>query len=89
LAARELVSIVRLWESGDREAAEAGWESLLPLLHYENRQCGLSAAKAVLAEGGVIRSGTTRAPFPVPRPQSLAELIRLARKREIFALNWA
>lgn len=89
LAARELVSIVGLWASGDREAAEADWESLLPLLHYENRQCGLSAAKAVLAEGGVIRSGTTRAPFPMPRPESLAELIKLARKRDVFALNWS
>ena len=43
--------------AGDRDAAVAAYERWLPLINYENRQCGLLAAKALMKEGGVIRSG--------------------------------
>lgn len=89
LAARELVAILAAWQSGDRDEAEALWESLLPLLHYENRQCGLAAAKAVLAEGGVIASDRTREPFPTLPEPTRTTLVRLARRRHVFALDWA
>lgn len=89
LAGRELVEILRRWQSGDRDGAERQWESLLPLLHYENRQCGPAAAKAILAEGGVIASECTRSPFPgLPEP-TRTTLVRLARRRDVFALDWA
>ncbi|WP_230208264.1 dihydrodipicolinate synthase family protein [Microlunatus sp. Gsoil 973] len=89
LAAAELVSIMRRWTAGDSWGAEEEWERLLPLLHYENRQCGLAAAKAVLAAGGVITSDRTRAPFQ-PLPAATRDtLIDLARRRDAFALRWA
>ncbi|SDT47571.1 dihydrodipicolinate synthase family protein [Microlunatus soli] len=88
-ASRELVDILRSWQSGDRDGAEQQWETLLPLLHYENRQCGPAAAKAILAEGGVIASERTRSPFPGLDEPTRTTLVRLARRRELFALNWA
>lgn len=89
LAVKELTSIMRHWSAGEQQAAEDAWDALLPLLHYENRQCGLAAAKAVLAAGGVIGSDRTRAPFPALAPATRETLIKLARKRDLFALSWA
>lgn len=89
LASRELVGILRSWQSGDRDGAEHQWETLLPLLHYENRHCGPAAAKAILAEGGVIASERTRSPFPGLSEPTRTTLVRLARRRDLFALNWA
>ena len=43
--------------AGDREAAVAAYGRWLPLINYENRQCGLLAAKALMEAGGVIRCG--------------------------------
>lgn len=89
LAVKELTSIVGHWASGDQQTAEDEWEALLPLLHYENRQCGLAAAKTVLAAGGVIGSDRTRAPYPALAAVTRETLIKLARRRDLFALNWA
>ena len=41
-------------------AAYARW---LPLINYENRQCGLQAAKILMQEGGVIGSEAVRHPL--------------------------
>jgi len=84
-----LADVVARYHAGDRAGAVAGWERVLPLIHYENRQCGLTAAKIVLAEGGVIRSARTRAPFPEVGPRTRAELLELARSRDVLALRWA
>jgi 2-keto-3-deoxy-L-arabinonate dehydratase len=84
-----LADVVTRYHAGDRPGAVRRWEQVLPLIHYENRQCGLTAAKIVLAEGGVIRSARTRAPFPEVGPQTRAELLELARGRDVLALRWA
>jgi 2-keto-3-deoxy-L-arabinonate dehydratase len=89
LATAELVSIMEHWQAGETGTAEDEWEALLPLLHYENRQCGLAAAKVILAEGGLISSARTRSPFGSLPPATRATLIELARRRDIFALRWA
>ena len=36
---------------------------ILPLINYENRQCGLRATKTVMMEGGVIKSDAVRHPL--------------------------
>lgn len=85
----ELGDIVRQWLAGDHDTATRAWEGLLPLIHYENRQCGLHATKVVLHEGGVIDSAATRAPFPPLRQQARERLIAMAKERDVFALRWA
>jgi 4-hydroxy-tetrahydrodipicolinate synthase len=84
-----LAAVVRDHHAGDRAAAVAEWERVLPLIHYENRQCGLAAAKIVLAEGGIIASARTRAPFPEVGAVVRDELLELARNRDALALRWA
>jgi 4-hydroxy-tetrahydrodipicolinate synthase len=85
----ELGAIVRRYFSGDRAGAVSAWEDLLPLIHFENRQCGLRAQKILLAEGGIIGSDRTRAPLGPVSPRTGRGLIELARSRDLLVLRWA
>ena len=53
---------------GQRDAAIAVYERWLPLINYENKQCGLRATKALMAEGGIIASEAVRHPTPPLAP---------------------
>lgn len=80
--------IIHRWHDGDREGARELWEAWLPMIHYENRQCGLRGTKALMAEGGIIASETTRAPFgPLPAPIREG-LLAHARRRDPLVLRW-
>jgi 2-keto-3-deoxy-L-arabinonate dehydratase len=85
----ELGQIVRGYRSGDRPGAVRAWEDLLPLIHFENRQCGLRAQKILLAEGGIIASERTRAPFGPVSPRTRRGLIELAAARDLLIMRWA
>ena len=85
----ELGWIVRGYLSGDRTGAVRDWEDLLPLIHFENRQCGLRAQKILLAEGGIIASDRTRAPFGPVSARTRRGLIELARARDLLIMRWA
>jgi 2-keto-3-deoxy-L-arabinonate dehydratase len=76
------------WAAGDRAAARAAYERWLPLINYENRQCGFATAKILMKAGGVIRCDNVR--HPLRRPPLVIEqgLIELAREREVLALRW-
>jgi 4-hydroxy-tetrahydrodipicolinate synthase len=75
--------------AGDREAAMAAYQRWLPLINYENRQCGLLAAKVLMQEGGVIRCETTRHPVPPLHPATRAGLIEIARRTDPLVLRWS
>jgi 4-hydroxy-tetrahydrodipicolinate synthase len=83
-----IVEIMRRWGSGDRQGARDVWEQWLPMIHYENRQCGLRATKVLMAEGGIIASEATRSPFgPLP-PAIRVGLLDHARRRNPLVLRW-
>ncbi len=85
----ELGQIVRRYLAGDRPSAVSAWEDLLPLIHFENRQCGLRAQKILLAEGGIIACERTRAPFGPVSPRTRRGLIELAAARDLLIMRWA
>jgi 2-keto-3-deoxy-L-arabinonate dehydratase len=85
----ELGQIVRRYRSGDRPGAVSAWEALLPLIHFENRQCGLRAQKILLAEGGIIACDRTRAPFGPVSPRTRRGLIELAARHDLLITRWA
>jgi len=85
----ELGQVVRSYLSGDRPGAVRAWEELLPLIHFENRQCGLRAQKILLREGGIIASDRTRAPFGTVSPRTRRGLIELAAARDLLIMRWA
>lgn len=80
--------IIESHAKGNRYAAMAGYEKILPLINYENRQCGLRAAKAVMMEGGVIASDHVRHPLKPLHPASREGLLELARAVNPVALRW-
>lgn len=84
-----LGEVMRLWFASDRAGATALWESWLPMIHYENRQCGLLATKVLMEEGGIIASAATRAPFRGLSGATRAGLIAHARRRNPLILRWA
>ena len=73
---------------GQRELALAAYAKILPLINYENRQCGLRAAKTVMMEGGVIRSDAVRHPLEALHPATRKGLLELARTAAPLALRW-
>ncbi len=73
---------------GRREAALAAYGRVLPLINYENRQCGLRATKAAMMEGGVIGSDAGRHPLEPLHPATRAGLLELARPLDLLALRW-
>lgn len=73
---------------GDRAQAKRVYERLLPLINFENRQCGWRASKAVMKEGGVITSEHVRHPVAPLHPETRAQLLELAREVDPLALKW-
>ena len=74
--------------AGRRKQAAELYARILPLINYENRQCGLRASKTVMAEGGVIKSDAVRHPLERLHPATRAELLELAREIQPLALRW-
>lgn len=80
--------IVDDYHAGRREDAVAGYTRWLPLINYENRQCGLLAAKALMKEGGVIACEAPRHPLQPLHPAIRAGLIETARRLDPLVLRW-
>ena len=80
--------VITAHAAGDRAGAAAGYARILPLINYENRQCGLRACKTVMMEGGVIGSDVVRHPMPQLHPATRAGLLELARELNPVALTW-
>lgn len=81
--------IVDDYAAGRREAAVAGYERWLPLINYENRQCGLAACKVLMKEGGIIASDSVRHPLLPLAADSRSGLIEIARRLDPLVLRWA
>ena len=74
--------------AGRRAQAVAGYGRILPLINFENRQCGLRATKTVMKEGGVIKSDAVRHPLEPLHPATRAGLLELAAEVSPVALRW-
>jgi 2-keto-3-deoxy-L-arabinonate dehydratase len=81
--------IIEAHHAGDRDKAFALYQQWLPLINYENRQCGLLAAKSLMKEGGVIACEAPRHPLPAMHPETRAGLIETARRLDPLVLRWA
>jgi dihydrodipicolinate synthase/N-acetylneuraminate lyase len=84
-----LGEVVRAHLSGQRETAIQLYERSLPLINFENRQCGLRATKVLMHEGGIIGSERTRHPQRPLHPATRASLVELARRLDPLILRWA
>ncbi len=81
-------TVVRNHAAGDRQEAAAQYARILPLINYENRQCGLRAAKTLMMEGGVIKSDAVRHPLEPLHAATRGGLLEIARELAPLALRW-
>lgn len=84
-----LGTVVRTYLDGRREEAIALYERHLPLINYENKQCGLLATKAMMFAGGILASEHARHPLSPLHPAIRAGLMELARRLDLLVLKWA
>jgi 2-keto-3-deoxy-L-arabinonate dehydratase len=80
--------IVDAYSAGRRDEAAELYQRWLPLIYYENRQCGLLAAKALMKEGGVIACEAPRHPVAPLLPAVRAGLLDTARRLDPLVLRW-
>jgi 2-keto-3-deoxy-L-arabinonate dehydratase len=80
--------VVEHHRAGRRAEAAASYARILPLINYENRQCGLRAAKTAMREGGVIANDTVRHPTAPLNEAQRSALLEIARDLNPLALRW-
>jgi 4-hydroxy-tetrahydrodipicolinate synthase len=80
--------IIDPYIAGRRDEAAMAYERWLPLINYENRQCGLLACKVLMKEGGVIASEAVRHPIQPLHPETRIGLIEIARRLDPMVLRW-
>ena len=80
--------VVQQHLAGRRKEAASAYQRILPLINFENRQCGLRACKTVMQEGGVIKSDAVRHPLEALHPATREGLLELARDLDPLALRW-
>ena len=81
--------VIRNYLAGDKAGAGSEYDRILPLINFENRQCGLLATKIVMCAGGVIASDFVRHPLKPLHPATRARLLEMASTFDLLALRWA
>lgn len=81
--------IVDDYFAGNRASAMKHYARCLPLINYENRQCGLLTAKVLMKEAGIINSDIGRHPLPSVHPATRTGLLEIARELNARVLSWA
>ena len=80
--------ILDAYVAGDTELAAQHYQEWLPLINYENRQGGLASCKALMKEGGIIKSDAVRHPLAAMHPATREGLIKIARRLDPLVLRW-
>ena len=80
--------LVKSYIIGNKKEAENEYNRVLPLINYENRQCGFRATKTVFKEGGVIKSDVCRHPIPSLDKNTKKGLLDLANNYDLIAMKW-
>ncbi len=74
--------------SGDRSAALAAYERVLPAINHENRQCQFRACKEAMKAGGVFASAFCRHPIQPLPDWARDEMLNLIRPLDPVVLSW-
>jgi len=80
--------VVTHYLAARRDEAAASYARVLPLINFENRQCGLRATKEAMVEGGVIASARVRHPLAPLHPATREGLFELLRPLDPVVLRW-
>jgi len=75
--------------AGDRETAARTYHQILPVINFENRQCGFRACKEAMVAGGGIKSAFCRHPIPALPGVVRQQLLDLLQPYDPVVLRWA
>ena len=64
------------------------YNDILPLINFENRQCGFRGTKTVMKEGGVIKSDFCRHPIKPLDTETKKLLFNFANKYDLLTYKW-
>jgi dihydrodipicolinate synthase/N-acetylneuraminate lyase len=84
-----LAQVVSAYLDGHRDMAVERYERVLPLINFENKQCGLRATKAAMHAGGIIACDLVRHPLAPLHPATRDGLLEIARRLDALILRWA
>ena len=89
LLPEKIAPVIDHFLKNEKEKAEEIYNHILPLINFENRQCGFRGTKTVMKEGGVIKSDFCRDPIKPLDPDTKNLLLNFAKKYELISYNWA
>ena len=88
LLPEKIAPVIDHFWNNEKEKAEEVYNNILPLINFENRQCGFRATKTVMKEGGVIKSDFCRDPIQTLDPDTKKLLLNFAKKYDLLTYKW-
>ena len=88
LLPEKIAPVIDYFWNNEKDKAEEIYNNILPLINFENRQCGFRATKTVMKEGGVIKSDFCRDPIKPLDLDTKNLLLNYAKRYDLLSYNW-
>ena len=88
LLPEKIAPVIDHFWNNEKEKAEEVYNNILPLINFENRQCGFRATKTVMKEGGVIKSDFCRDPIKPLDLDTKNLLLNFAKRYDLLTYKW-
>ena len=88
LLPEKIAPVIDQFWNNEKDKAEEVYNSILPLINFENRQCGFRATKTVMKEGGVIKSDFCRDPIKPLDEDTKNLLLNFAKRYDLLTYKW-
>ncbi len=88
LLPEKIAPVIDYFWNNEKDKAEQIYNSILPLINFENRQCGFRATKTVMKEGGVIKSDFCRDPIKPLDEDTKNLLLNFAKRYDLLTYKW-
>ena len=88
LLPEKIAPVIDHFWNNEKDKAEEVYNGILPLINFENRQCGFRATKTVMKEGGVIKSDFCRDPIKPLDLDTKNLLLNFAKRYDLLTYKW-
>ena len=88
LLPEKIAPVIDHFWNNEKDKAEEIYNNILPLINFENRQCGFRATKTVMKNGGVIKSDFCRDPIKPLDQDTKKLLLNFAKKYDLLTYKW-
>ena len=88
LLPEKIAPVIDHFWNNEKDKSEEIYNNILPLINFENRQCGFRATKTVMKEGGVIKSDFCRDPIKPLDEDTKNLLLNFAKRYDLLTYKW-